>query len=730
MSLPRAGSETAGGARRSTLKDAILGITVSLFLLILLEGALRIFGGPSVDSSEDPYVGFSRTKPLFQLHEGVVSTVPGRIKYFNRVSFQSPKPANTFRIFCFGGSTTYGRPFDGRTSFSRWLQDLLNASEPEAVFEVINAGGISYASYRIVPLIKEALQYQPDLVIIYTGHNEFLERRTYAGLFSQGAGLITIRSVLENLYIYQALKRVIEPLLPAGPTDAGNERGRRGTTMDGSGGSNRSASSTGKSILKDDVTAILDRSAGLDRYHRDEKFARGVIQHFARNIETMIYVCKRAGIPVIMVEPASNLKDFSPFKSEHRKDLTSSEKSELDGKIEQAAKLVRQGRYEESLGGLDEAIKKDPLYAAAYFRRGKAMLGMGRYAQARNDFVKARDLDVCPLRCITQLEEKIRHISEKEHVPLIRFQHALVKANNGKDAASDLPGNESFLDHVHPTVEGHQLLAELIMDEMIRTRLVRPKRVLSREEKDSIYVTGMKGLDPEFFVTKDLNLAKVLRWAGKKDEARQVLMKTKEKLSDNPEVHKMLGSFLLEDGRHGQAIEEYRKAVQLSAGDPVLRFSLANAYYKAGLQSKSQEIYEKLLAESGPMPDACANLAMIHLEAGRIDRSLAVLEKGLAATPDAESLFGPYALALAISGNPSKAVAWMVRAVEADPGDAGHLYNLAGMYALSGKPQDALRTLNEAVDKGYADADKMVRDSVFASIRELPEFSRIVNRIR
>ena len=47
---------------------------------------------------------------------------------------------------------------------------------------MINAGGISYASYRVAVVIKELARYEPDLFIIYTGHNEFLEERTYRTL--------------------------------------------------------------------------------------------------------------------------------------------------------------------------------------------------------------------------------------------------------------------------------------------------------------------------------------------------------------------------------------------------------------------------------------------------------------------------------------------------------------------------------------------------------------------
>jgi hypothetical protein len=78
-----------------------------------------------------------------------------------------------------GGSTTYGHPYEDPTSFCGWLRELLNAAAPDHRWEVVNAGGISYASYRVALLMEELAGYQPDLFIIYSGHNEFLERRSY-----------------------------------------------------------------------------------------------------------------------------------------------------------------------------------------------------------------------------------------------------------------------------------------------------------------------------------------------------------------------------------------------------------------------------------------------------------------------------------------------------------------------------------------------------------------------
>ena len=54
--------------------------------------------------------------------------------------FQVPKPANVFRIFSLGESSTAGHPFGPEGAFSRWLEVMLNSGGPGYRFEVINCG--------------------------------------------------------------------------------------------------------------------------------------------------------------------------------------------------------------------------------------------------------------------------------------------------------------------------------------------------------------------------------------------------------------------------------------------------------------------------------------------------------------------------------------------------------------------------------------------------------------
>ncbi|MGO8879445.1 MAG: tetratricopeptide repeat protein [Desulfomonilaceae bacterium] len=700
------------------LKNVALGICVAFLGLALVEGALRLVWSPPV-STEDPFVGFSAIHPLFTVKDGVATTSDIRQRYFNKESFPVEKGKNTFRIFSFGESTTYGHPFDGRTAYSRWLQDLLKAACPEKNVEVINAGGISYASYRIVHLVEESLKYSPDLAIIYVGHNEFLERRSYSGLFKQGQTLISLRSYLENLRIYKALDRVISPIIG----EAKSAKTKSGKAI------NPNSKNSGKTLLNDETTAILDKSAGLDLYYRDENFEKGVVKHFEYNLNKMIALCKASGVPVILVETPCNLKDFSPFKSEHNSKLSKSKQNHIDNELKQAKSLIDSGDYKKAIEETNKMDGEDPLYALTYFLKGKALEKERLYDQARANFVKARDLDVCPLRATTPIIETIRRIAEHQKVGLIKFSSFVDSYAKEHGNASGISGKESFLDHVHPTIELHQALAELLFNKIEKMGLTENCKSLDQEEMQSVMDQGLKSLDPSIYTLRDLNLAKTLRWAGKKEEARQDLLRITKRETDNAEVHKMLGSYALEDQQFDEAIEQYKEAVRLSGGDPQLKLSLAIAQYNAGNKKEAEATYEDILHGGQDLPEVYANLSMLWLTNGHLDEATNLLKEGIAKYPDSTALFSPYALALAMSGNFGDAIRWMRKAVDAEPGDPAHYYNLAGMYALNHQDTLAFQTLNTAIDRGYRNLNKILEDPVFERLRNQPEFEKIKSRL-
>jgi len=102
----------------------------------------------------------------------------GDLIYINSEGFRSPefsqqKPANTFRIFVIGGSTTFGYAVYDDETPSAHLQKKFDNSNLDFHVEVINAGIPSAYSTTEIILIKERLlNYDADLFIIYDGIND------------------------------------------------------------------------------------------------------------------------------------------------------------------------------------------------------------------------------------------------------------------------------------------------------------------------------------------------------------------------------------------------------------------------------------------------------------------------------------------------------------------------------------------------------------------------------
>lgn len=82
-------------------------------------------------------------------------------------SFAVTKPANGYRVFVLGGSIAY-RHMTG----SGHLGTALQAAMPGKTVEVLACGMPGYDSFREALVLEEVLEYEPDLVVLMSGHNE------------------------------------------------------------------------------------------------------------------------------------------------------------------------------------------------------------------------------------------------------------------------------------------------------------------------------------------------------------------------------------------------------------------------------------------------------------------------------------------------------------------------------------------------------------------------------
>jgi hypothetical protein len=78
----------------------------------------------------------------------------------------SPKPPGEIRVFCLGGSTTFGAEVPNQWTYPQQLNDLFH--DPKV--KVINAGVGGYRSIHLLRYYEKYLRpLQPDIITIYCG---------------------------------------------------------------------------------------------------------------------------------------------------------------------------------------------------------------------------------------------------------------------------------------------------------------------------------------------------------------------------------------------------------------------------------------------------------------------------------------------------------------------------------------------------------------------------------
>lgn len=542
------------------LKKAAYGSLVTVIFFWMLEVVLSILSVQPLAEDHDPFVGFESSLPLFverPSEQGVLlETAPNKRDYFNLQQFPKEKPADVFRIFCLGGSTTYGRPYDDSTSFVGWLRELLPLADQGSRWEVVNAGGISYASYRIANVLDELCGYSPDLFIVYTGHNEFLEERTYRDMRASPAGFRRLTAWLYTTRVFTMAKKMV-----AGAAESPDSR----------------------PILAAEVDAILDHAVGPTSYHRDHELREQVLKHFEFNLTRMIQRARQCGARVILVKPASNLKDFSPFKSEPLNVMDDPRQQEWDALFAEAATLDEQGQPENSLAKLQEAERIDSGSADLHFLKGKLQQALGQYEAAHASFLQAIDQDVCPLRAIPALQRIVEKTAIAQRVPLIDFA-SILQTDCQRDYGYPSPGSEYFLDHVHPTIEANRLLALAIMQAMMQQGVLSPAETW-RDQAIPLATQRVESrMDPALQARGLTNLARVLSWAGKQKEAGPIALaamnlRSRQGLADDPEPMFYAAAHLASIGLDDQAITLLKRVVELQPDNAQAHSKLGMLFY-------------------------------------------------------------------------------------------------------------------------------------------------------
>jgi len=460
----------------------LLCVLLALAPFVAAEMYLRLGGSvDTVDLSEDPIFSGGGDAALFGLNPETNrwEIPPSRSNFFRPASFAAEKSKTARRVFVLGGSTVQGRPYETETAFAKWLELRLHAADRSHDYEIINCGGVSYASYRVARVLDEVLQHAPDAIVLYTGHNEFLEERSYPQAFGRQRGWAD--SLADSLHLVRSLRRW------------------------------KAAVPEAKQPLPSQLTTRLDVVDGMKRYVRDDAWRAGVAQHFGITLRRMIGACRRAAVPVIVCMPTSEIVRTPPMKIE-RLPLDQKTASRFDAMWSVACD--GHASVEERLRACDFCLQLDPGHAGAHFIAGRLNWDRGDADQAGRHLVAARDHDVCPLRATTPILEQLLDTCNELGLVAVRCDHAFDRTNAaGLPIADGIADPENFVDHVHPSIEGHQLIARQIAERLCNVFAVTP-RPSAEPAYQRLATEHWQTLDESYFSRAKLRLAGLKNWAA------------------------------------------------------------------------------------------------------------------------------------------------------------------------------------------------------------------------
>ncbi len=361
-----------------------------------------------------------------------------KYRYFSQVEFSpitSPenflttKSKDTYRIFCLGASTTVGYPYWYNAAFSSFLRDRLQKQFPNKKCEIINLGMTATNSYTAVDIARELVDYEPDLLIVYDGHNEFYGALGIASRETLGASRWIAKAYLRLVHVrtFQLLRNTVSNIASIFSAPAPAEG--RGTMME--------RLSRGKYIPYASPT-----------YY-------DALSIFKENLHEIQNICNDHKIPIMISSQVSNLRGQRPFISGEYPGSSANTKELYHANFEKGVSLLNAENIDSALVVFRTLLSFDTLRADVHYFLGKCYEKKNNPAEALKEFVKARDDDQLRFRASSDLNDMLRQNCTRENEFFVDIEQLFKE--NSRDS---LIGNELIVEHLHPNAWGYFLMAK------------------------------------------------------------------------------------------------------------------------------------------------------------------------------------------------------------------------------------------------------------------------------
>ncbi len=391
---------------------------------------------------------------------------------------------NRFRIFCLGGSTTAGYPYNTLpdyncpASFPNYLRAILQYNHDLPEIEMLNLNSNAFNSLSVLKLFEDVKQYDPDLLIIYMGHNEYFGPNEFS--LSTNTSRLFNKKIFHNAflrlrqtYLYQGLRWILKKINKKGIAAYQNYA----------------------------EWSLKNTIAFDDPYHEE------VRKNFKQNLTELVRMAKQQGITVVLCTPISNLT-FPPFVSRFSCNLDFVEKANWDTLRNQSSELFNQKRYFDALDVWKKIYDIDSTHADIHYYVGMNYAMLDEYEIAAQALNRAADLDALPFRAKSYINEVCREVAKAENI-ILADTDQFFRQLSGKH----YPEPSLLLDHVHPTEPGYYYLALFLARTLIENKIfygVRQIQYPSLEEtREALQIFDFVAYKVEYDFTQQSYLAQL-----------------------------------------------------------------------------------------------------------------------------------------------------------------------------------------------------------------------------
>ncbi len=431
----------------TTLVQKLILFLFGIALIAGVETVLRVAGiggeaklfvrEKSPDGIEYYVTNEALNKRLFFPVTGKASDFPRPQVPYAR--FPVKKGENTFRFFVVGASSSVGFPFSPNVAFAGFLREMLAAGSEGMKIEGINTSMTAISSYQVGRWVKEIVNhYDPDLVVVYTGHNEVYGVLGAGSSMSVGTHRWLTRLFLDvqgtALYslVAHGMEKVMRP--PAG--------GPKGQPLES-----------------------LTRNREV---RPDSEMHRAVEKNFRKNLLDMRYAARKKGVPIFFCTPVSNRSGCAPMISLHDQLFdVAADGREWERYLTYGDTSFRTGDWKRAATEYGRALEMDPTWGETHYRLGLLALEEGRIGDARKAFSKALLHDALHLRACDPLLDIVREVAGDRKDAGVRLVDTARRFD--EESERGVTGTDLVFEHVHPNGKGHYLIASEIYREFLRT---------------------------------------------------------------------------------------------------------------------------------------------------------------------------------------------------------------------------------------------------------------------